>query len=134
MFIKFVVWLWEIFYFEDEIVVYKWISDSSIGLKFLGYLMEGKDGCMVGFVVEWVEGVRVVGLVDYDGCKKVLGWLYEFGIKFGDVNKYNFFVRDGYDVLLVDFEMVKWDCLFFELEEEMRVLKSSFGGEDFVYV
>ena len=65
--IKLAVWSWEIPYLEDETAAYKWISDSSIGPKFLGHLTEGKDGRMVGFVAEWVEGARAAGPADYDG-------------------------------------------------------------------
>jgi hypothetical protein len=132
--IKLAVWSWEIPYLEDETAAYKWISDSSIGPKFLGHLTEGKDGRMVGFVAEWVEGARAAGPADYDGCKKALGRLHELGIKLGDVNKHNFLVRDGYDVLLVDFETAKRDRSPSELEEEMRALKSSLGGEDPAHV
>ncbi|KAI0125605.1 hypothetical protein BJ170DRAFT_702680 [Xylariales sp. AK1849] len=114
-----------------ETAAYQWISDSGVGPKFVGHLTEGKDGPVVGFVAEWVEGARAAGPGDIDGCKKALGRLHELGIKLGDINKYNFLVRDGHDVVLVDFETAKRDCSPPELEDEMSALKSSLESTSF---
>lgn len=97
--VKLAVWPWEIAFIEAETAAYQWINDSGIGPKFLGHLTEGKDGRVIGFVVEWVQGARAAGLGDMDSCKKALGRLHELGIKFGDINKHNFLVRDGHDVV-----------------------------------
>ena len=107
MLVKLAVWPREILSMEVETAAYQWISDSSIGPKFLGHLIEGKDRRVVGFVTEWVEGARSAGLVDIDGCEKVLFQLHKLEIKLGDVNKHNFLVRDGHDVVLIDFETAK---------------------------
>ncbi|KAK1990759.1 hypothetical protein LX36DRAFT_737802 [Colletotrichum falcatum] len=114
-----------------ETAAYQWISDSGVGPKFLGHLTEGKDGRVVGFVAEWVRAARAAGPGDVDGCKKALGRLHELGIRLGDTNKHNFLVRDGHDVVLVDFETAKRDCSPPELEEEMSALKSSLEGTSF---
>ncbi|KAG5768256.1 hypothetical protein H9Q72_004160 [Fusarium xylarioides] len=129
--IKLAAWPWEIPSIEVETAAYQWISGSEIGPKFLGYLTEGKDGRVVGFVAEWVEGARAAGPADIDDCKKALGRLHELGIKLGDINKNNFLVRDGYDVVLVDFGMAKRDCSPLELEDEMSTLKSSLEETSF---
>lgn len=124
--VKLAVWPWEIPSMEVETAAYQWLSDSGVGPKFLGHLTEGKDGRVVGFVAEWVEGARAAEPADIDGCKKALGRLHELGIKLGDINKHNFLVRDGHaDVVLVDFETAKRNCSPQELEDEMSALKSN---------
>lgn len=129
--IKLAVWPWEIPSIEVETAAYQWISGSGVGPRFLGHLTEGKDGRVVGFITEWLEGARAAGLEDMDDCKKALGRLHELGIKLGDINKYNFLVRDGHDVALVDFEMAKRDCSPLELDDEMSALKSSLEETSF---
>lgn len=57
--------------------------------------------------------------------------MHKLGIKSGDINKYNFLVRDGHDVVSVDFETVKHSCSPQELEEEMSALKSSLEDPSF---
>jgi hypothetical protein len=129
--VKLAVWPWEIPYIEVETAAYQWISDSGVGPKFLGHLTEGGDGRVVGFVAEWVEGARAAEPGDMDGCKKALSRLHKLGIKHGDINKHNFLVRDGHDVVLVDFEAAKRDCSSPELEDEMSALKSSLEDTSF---
>ncbi|KAH6969347.1 hypothetical protein DER45DRAFT_549034 [Fusarium avenaceum] len=129
--IKLAVWPWEIPSIEIETSAYQWMSDSGIGPKFLGHLTGGRDGRVVGFVAEWIEGARAAGSADIDGCKKALGRLHELGIKLGDINKHNFLVWDGHDVVLVDFETAKRGCSPSELEEEMSALRSSLESTSF---
>ncbi|PVH68584.1 hypothetical protein DL98DRAFT_522668 [Cadophora sp. DSE1049] len=131
--VKLAVWPGEICDIEAETTAYQWISESgvSIGPKFLGHLTEGKDGRVVGFVAEWVEGVRAAGPGDVDACKRALGLLHGLGIKLGDINKHNFLLRDGHDVVLVDFEMAKRGCSASELEDEMGHLESSLADTSF---
>jgi len=129
--IKLAVWPWEITSIEVETTAYQWINDSGIGPKFFGHLTEGKDGRVVGFVVEWVQGARAAGSGDIEGCKKALGRLHRLGIKSGDINKHNFLVRDGHEVVLVDFETAKHNCSPQELEDEMATLKSSLEDTSF---
>lgn len=129
--IKLAVWPWEIPFVEVETAAYRWISDSGVGPKFLGHLTEGKDGRVIGFVTEWLEDARAAGPEDIDGCKKALGRLHKLGIKLGDINKHNFLVRDGRDVVLVDFEMAKQDCSPSELEDEMNALNTSLESTSF---
>ncbi|KAM0425352.1 hypothetical protein ACHAPT_009408 [Fusarium lateritium] len=127
--IKLAVWPWEISLAEVETAAYQWIIDSGIGPKFLGPLTEGKDGRVVGFVAEWVQGARAAGPEDMDGCKKALGRLHGLCIKLGDMDKHNCLVQDGHDVVLVDFETAKRNCSLPELEDEMGALESSLGVE-----
>jgi hypothetical protein len=90
---------------ETETIAYECIRDRGIGPRFLGHLTEGKDRRMVGFVAEWVQDARPTGPGDLESCRKAFGRLHELGIKLGDTNKHNFLVREGHDVVLVDFEM-----------------------------
>ncbi|KAF5000135.1 hypothetical protein FGRMN_1949 [Fusarium graminum] len=123
--IKLAVWPWEIPYVETETAAYERIKDLQIGPKFLGHVTEGKDGRVVGFVAEWIDGARIAEPSDIEGCQKALGNLHQLGVKMGDVNKHNFLVRDCNDVVLVDFETAELNSSMLELEEEMNALKSS---------
>lgn len=105
---------------------------------FLGHLTEGKDGRVVGFVVEWIEDARSAGPGDFESCREALGRLHELGMKLGDINKHNFLVREGCDVVLIDFETAK-KCSAQELKDEMNNLKQSLedpcfrGGVETIY-
>ncbi|KAG6046285.1 hypothetical protein E4U39_001491 [Claviceps sp. Clav50 group G5] len=103
-------WPDELYRIETEISVYQRICDKGVGPKFLGHVTEGPDGRVIGFVAEWVGGARSAEPRDLDDCKKALARLHQLGIKHGDINKYNFLVREGHDVVLIDFEMSKLDC------------------------
>lgn len=115
---------------ETETIAYEWIRDRGIGPGFLDHLTEGKDGRVVGFVAEWVQDARAVGPRDLESCRKALGRLHELGIKLGDTNKHNFLVREGHDVVLVDFEFAK-KCSPQELEDEMNALKECLEDPSF---
>jgi hypothetical protein len=133
--VKFTAWPWEIPWMEVETAAYQWLDGTGICPKFMGHLTEGPGGRVIGFVAEWIEGARPAGPEDYDGCKKTLGRLHARGIRFGgDLNAHNFLVRDGHDVVLVDFEGAKPGCLPAALEDEMagleRVLNGIFESED----
>ncbi|XWW94504.1 hypothetical protein V2A60_002447 [Cordyceps javanica] len=123
--VKLAVWPWEIPHMETETAAYRWLSGSGVGPAFLGHLSEGEGGRVVGFVTEWLEGARAAGPADADGCRQALGRLHVLGIKMDDINKHNFLVRDGHDVVLVDFEVAKRDCSPQELEDEMAALESN---------
>ncbi|KAF4952548.1 hypothetical protein FGADI_6619 [Fusarium gaditjirri] len=116
---------------RTETVQFAGISDSRASPNFLGHFTEGKDGRVVGFIAEWVEGTRAAGPADINDCKKALGRLHELGIKLGDINKHNFLMQDRHDVVLVDFETAKQDCSPVELEDEMSTLKSSLEDTSF---
>ena len=57
--------------------------------------------------------------------------MHKLDIKMGDINKFNFLVRDGHDVVLVDFEPAKPDCSLAELEDEMSALENSLKDTSF---
>lgn len=125
--VKLAIWRWEMESAKAETATaaYQWISGSGIGPEFLGHLTEGKDGRVVGFVAEWVPDARAAGPGDLQACSEALGRLHGLGIKLGDVDRHNFLVRDGHDVVLVDFDMAKRDCSPSELDDEMGALESS---------
>ena len=128
--IKLAVWPWEIASIETETTAYECIRDWDIGPRFLGHLTEGKDGRVVGFVAEWVQDARPAGPGDLESCRKALERLHELGIKLGDTNKHNFLVREGHDVVLVDFETAK-KCSPQELKDEMDALQESLEDPSF---
>jgi predicted Ser/Thr protein kinase len=123
--IKFAIWPWEIPFLDVETSVYEMISKCGIGPEFFGHIREGKEGRVIGFAYEWVQGARHAGPDDFESCKEALGRLHKLGIKFGDINKHNFLVREGHNTVLIDFEFAKQKCSAGELEEEMTSLKSS---------
>lgn len=129
--VKLAVWPWELPSVEVETTAYQSLDGSGIGPKFLGHVTEGKDGRVVGFIVERVQGARTAGPGDAEGCKKALGRLHELGIKHGDINKHNFLVREGHDAVLVDFETAKHNCSLEELQGEMSALKSKLEDPSF---
>ena len=128
--IKIAVWPWELAYMEAETTAYESIRGTGIGPKFLGHVTESQDGRVVGFVAEWVQDARAAGPEDFEGCRKALGRLHKLGIKLGDINKHNFLVREGHDVVLIDFEFAK-KCSPQELEDEMNGLKGSLEDSSF---
>ena len=113
-----------------ETTAYEWIRDSDIGPKFLGHITEGEGGRVVGFVAEWVQDARAAGPGDLENCRKALGRLHALGIKLGDINKHNFLVREGHDVVLIDFETAR-KCSLQELEGEMNALQESLADPSF---
>ncbi|KAG6205554.1 hypothetical protein E4U35_002499 [Claviceps purpurea] len=127
---KLAVWPWEIGYIETETAAYQWICDKGVGPKFLGHLTEGPNGRVIGFITEWLDGTRPAGPRDLDDCKKTLARLHQLGIKHGDINRHNFLVREGHEVVLVDFETSRRDRPHVELEDEMDALKSSLESTD----
>lgn len=123
--VKLAVWPWEIPSMEKETAVHNCIGNSGIGPKFLGHVTEDEGGRVVGFATEWVDGARIAEPEDINNCRKALEKLHRFGIKHGDINKHSFMVRDGCDVVLVDFEFAERDCSPQELKKEMDALQSN---------
>ncbi|KAG6148187.1 hypothetical protein E4U28_004987 [Claviceps purpurea] len=123
-------WPRELDRIETEIAVYQRICDQGVGPKFLGHVIEGPDGRVIGFITEWVGGARSAEPGDLDDCRKALARLHQLGIKHGDINKHNFLVREGHEVVLIDFEVSRLDCSHDELEEEMNALKDRLESTD----
>ncbi|KAG6227537.1 hypothetical protein E4U34_005543 [Claviceps purpurea] len=123
-------WPRELDRIETEIAVYQRICDQGVGPKFLGHVTEGPNGRVIGFITEWYGGARSAEPRDLEDCKKALARLHPLGIKHGDINKYNFLVREGHEVALIDFEVSRLDCSHDELEEEMNALKDRLESTD----
>lgn len=92
---------WQTPYFEAETTAYEWIDGQGVGPKFFGHLTE--EGRVIGFVMENVDDARSADADDLEACQGALAKLHSLGIKHGDINRYNFLVRDG-KAVLVDFE------------------------------
>ncbi|KAG6259195.1 hypothetical protein E4U24_007294 [Claviceps purpurea] len=127
---KIAVWPQEIDWTETEIAIYQRICDKGVGPKFLGHVTEGTDGRVIGFITEWLGGARSAEPRDLEDCRKALARLHQLGIKHGDINKHNFLVREGHEVVLIDFEVSKLDCSRLELEDEMNALKNWLESTD----
>lgn len=91
---------WEIPRIEQETRAYRILENTGIAPRFLGHIHE--HGRVMGFVLEKVEG-RPATIEDLSRCESVLQRLHDHGIVHGDINKYNFIVRDD-TVRLIDFE------------------------------
>ncbi len=57
-------------YFAAETAVYAWLQDTGIGPRFLGHLTEGKNGRVIGFLIEYIPQARFAGPDDLDACPK----------------------------------------------------------------
>ncbi|CVL02390.1 uncharacterized protein FPRN_08057 [Fusarium proliferatum] len=130
--VKFAVWPWEVHYVEAEITAYEWLQNIEVVPKFLDHVTEGKNGRVIGFVTEFVEGARPAEPSDIEGCEKALRKLHELGIKMGDTNKFNFLIRDGHGVMIADLETAEQGCSQDELEEEMKGLKACLEDTSFL--
>ncbi|KXG49869.1 uncharacterized protein PGRI_058370 [Penicillium griseofulvum] len=124
--VKFARFDWEIGYMEGETAAYKLIEGYEIGPRFLGHLTE--DGRVIGFLVERIANARHAGLRNLDICQQTLTRLHALGIKHGDVNRFNFMIRDS-RAILIDFDTAR-KCndsklLAEEIQNLLEALKSS---------
>lgn len=122
--VKFNPWPWDMSRIERETTTYQRLSNHGIGPRFLGHLCEGKNGRVTGIVLEYTEGARAAESRDLAGCMKALKKLHKLGIKLGDVQRNNFLVRDGLEVVLIDFGQARFECSADELNEEKESLKA----------
>lgn len=81
-------------------------------------------GRVFGFVMEYIDGARFADIGDLAACQEILSRLHSLGIKHGDVNKYNFLIREG-KAMLVDFEASQRCNKKQELEAEYEQLEDS---------
>ncbi|PIA93775.1 hypothetical protein CB0940_04838 [Cercospora beticola] len=129
--VKMAVWPWEIDHMRTETAIYRSLheSGSRAGPKFLGHLLEGDGGRVIGIVIEYAGNMRrAAGLEDLTACKRALARLHALSIKLGDPDHGNFLVpkgdgAEGKEVILIDFEFAKQNCSKAELEEEMELLQ-----------
>ncbi|KAG6029706.1 hypothetical protein E4U19_000816 [Claviceps sp. Clav32 group G5] len=82
---------------------------------------EGPNGRIIGFITEWLGGTRSAEPRDLDDYKKALDRLHQL---------HSFLVREGHEVVLVDFETTRRDGSHLVLEDEMNALKSSLESTD----
>ena len=104
---KFARFPWETPYFAAETAVYAWLKDTGVGPRFLDHLTEGKNGRVIGFLLEYISLARFAGPNDLEACQEALGKLHGLGILHGDVNRYNFLVQgEGEEkrVTMIDFD------------------------------
>ncbi|KYK61638.1 hypothetical protein DCS_02781 [Drechmeria coniospora] len=120
--VKFTEFPWQVSYFEAETTAYEWIHGQGVGPEFLGHLAEG--GRIIGFVLEYIEGARFAGPEDLAACQVALSKLHSLDIKHGDINKFNFLIRDG-TATLIDFETAEKCSEREELEAEYDQLETA---------
>ena len=120
--VKFAVFPWQMPYFEAETTAYEWVDGRGVGPKFLGHLTEG--GRVFGFVTEYIDDARTAEAGDLAVCQNALAKLHSLGIKHGDINRFNFLVREG-EAVLVDFETARRCAEKRELEAEYERLEQS---------
>ncbi|KAL6806792.1 hypothetical protein GGI42DRAFT_322071 [Trichoderma sp. SZMC 28013] len=120
--VKFAEFPWQMPYFEAETTAYEWLNSHEIGPKFIAHLTEA--GRVFGFVTEYIDGARFADTGDLAACQESLSRLHSVGIKHGDINKYNFLIREG-KAILVDFETAQRCCEKEELEAEYEQLEAS---------
>ena len=101
---KFARFHWEIQYLENETTAYKWISDQNIGPRFLGHLAE--NGRVIGFFMERITDARHAAIQDIETSGEGLSRLHDLGIRHGDLNRFNFLIRDS-QATLIDFDTAR---------------------------
>lgn len=125
---KFAEFPWQIPYFETETTAYEWIEGQDIGPKFLGHVTEA--GRVMGWIIEDLGEARTAEPADLTVCQEVLGRLHGLGIKHGDINRFNFLVREE-KAHLVDFEAATKCSDVGELEAEFERLEESLKDPSF---
>jgi predicted Ser/Thr protein kinase len=120
--VKFARFDWEIGYIEGEMAGYQLIEGYEIGPRFLGHLTE--DGRVIGFLMKRIANARHAGPQDLDICQQTLTRLHDLGIKHGDVNRFNFMIRDS-RAILIDFDTArKCDDSMLLAEETQNLLEA----------
>ncbi|KAB8200108.1 hypothetical protein BDV34DRAFT_232433 [Aspergillus parasiticus] len=126
---KFARFAWEIQYLEDETTAYQWIDGHDIGPRFLGHLTE--HGRVIGFLMEGITNARHAGLQDLAPCQEILRRLHGLKVRHGDINRFNFLVRDS-KAVLIDFESARrcddTDELLREFDDLPNRLQDSSGS------
>ncbi|OQE39952.1 hypothetical protein PENCOP_c006G05214 [Penicillium coprophilum] len=133
--VKFARFDWEIGYLEGETAAYHLIEGHDIGPRFLGHVTE--DGRVIGILMERIANARHAGPQDLDICQKTLTRLHTLGIKHGDVNRFNFLIRDS-KAILIDFDTARKCGDVRSLDQELQGLQealeslSSRGGRGYL--
>lgn len=121
---------------ENETEIYRSLYGSDVGPKFLGHLVEGEEGRVIGFVTEYVENTRFArGPEDLPACQKALAKLHKLGIRIKHPTHEDSLVPTGEgaedrDAVLIDFEHAEQNCSKAELDESMEALRQTLQKED----
>ncbi|KAM0271385.1 hypothetical protein ACHAQH_009121 [Verticillium albo-atrum] len=116
---------WELPRIEQETRAYQLLEGSGLVPRFLAYVHE--SGRIVGFLLEKLEG-RPASFQDLSVCETALGKLYERGLVYGDVNRYNFVVTEE-GVKLVDFERFQENASPKSMSKELESLRAELVDE-----
>ena len=125
---KFAKFPWQIPYFEAETTAYEWIHGKGVGPEFLGHVAE--HGRVMGWIMEDLGDARTAEPADLEACQADLARLHALGIKHGDINRFNFLIRNG-GACLIDFETAKKCSEVEELEAEYKQLEASLNDPSF---
>lgn len=120
--VKFARFDWEIGYMEGETAACRLIEGCDIGPRFLAHLTE--DGRVIGFLMERIANARHAGPQDLNICQQTLTRLHALGIKHGDINRFNFLIRDS-KAILIDFDTARKCDDSKLLAEELHNLKEA---------
>ncbi|KAF6837677.1 alpha-galactosidase A [Colletotrichum musicola] len=96
---------WEVPYIEAETRVYQALEGKGIAPGFLRHVHE--EGRIMEILLEKVPDSRHAEPGDLERCQAALERLHALGHLHGDCNKYNFLVRPGGEVVLLDFEKAR---------------------------
>ncbi|KAJ3577187.1 hypothetical protein NPX13_g3382 [Xylaria arbuscula] len=91
---------------ENETEVYKRVNGLNLTPKFLGHVT--CQGAVIGYVLEYLEDARTTTAKDMYARIKAVKKLHALGITHGCAHHQNF-LRQGKDVLMIDFEESKFD-------------------------
>ena len=125
---KFAEFPWKIPFFEAETTAYSWLDGTGVGPKFLGHITE--EGRIIGFLIEYFGDARSATAQDLAVCEQALRELHELNVMHGDINKYNFLIRDG-GAVLIDFERAEKCDDKAELELELAALSGSLSDPSY---
>ncbi|OAA62438.1 alpha-galactosidase A [Niveomyces insectorum RCEF 264] len=112
---------WEIQYMEAETRMYQILDGRNIAPRFLGHIHE--ENRVIGFLLEKVTDGRNAEPADLEICAAALRHFHALGFVHGDCNKYNFIVRPGGKVVLIDFDKAEACADPPRMEAEIASLK-----------
>ncbi|KAK5625694.1 hypothetical protein RRF57_001410 [Xylaria bambusicola] len=108
LFVKIEPWAnsWSIQSMENETRVYQRTYGLNLTPPFLGHVTY--NGAIIGYVLEYLEGVETTKKADKNARIKAVKKLHALGITHGCAHHENF-LKKGKDILLIDFQESKFD-------------------------